>query len=117
MSKEVLEAMLDALPVDITFVDADDRVRYFSNSSERFFVRSKAVIGREVQLCHPQKSMHVVNKILEDFKSGERDSAEFWIELRGRTIYIRYFAVRSKQGNYLGCLDIRKIEGQKRLLD
>ncbi len=124
LSKEILEAMLDTLPVDITFVDADDRVRYFSNSSERFFVRSKAVIGREVQLCHPQKSMHVVNKILEDFKGGVRDSAEFWIELGGRTIYIRYFAVRSKQGNYLGCLevsqditDIKKIEGQKRLLD
>lgn len=123
-SKDVLEAVLDTLPIDITFVDKDDRVRYFSNSPERLFVRSKAVIGREVQLCHPQKSMHVVNKILEDFKSGARNSAEFWIDMGGRTIHIRYFAVRDKQGEYLGCLeasqditDIRKIEGQKRLLD
>lgn len=123
-TKDVLEAVLDTLPIDITFVDRNDRVRYFSNSAERFFVRSKAVIGREVQLCHPQKSMHVVNKILEDFKSGARNSAEFWIEIGGRTIHIRYFAVRDKQGEYLGCLevsqditDVKKIEGQKRLLD
>ncbi len=123
LSKNVLERILDTLPIDITFVDANDRVRYFSNSPERIFVRSKAVLGREVQLCHPQKSIHVVTKILEDFKSGARDSAEFWIERGEKTIYIRYFAVRNAE-EYLGCLEvsqdisrIKNVTGQKRLLD
>jgi DUF438 domain-containing protein len=95
LSKEVLGALFNTLPVDITFVDKDDRVRFFSESGGRIFVRSKAVIGREVQLCHPQKSMHKVIQILDDFRSNRRDSAEFWINLNGRTIYIRYFAVRN----------------------
>jgi PAS domain S-box-containing protein len=122
--KVALEAMLDTLPVDITFVDSEDRVRYFSNSPERIFVRSKAVIGRSVQNCHPQKSVHVVNQILNDFRDNKRDKAEFWINLKGQIIYIRYFAVRDKKGKYLGCLEvsqditeIKKIEGEKRLLD
>ncbi|MGQ9632008.1 MAG: PAS domain-containing protein [bacterium] len=109
--------------MDITFVDKEDAVRYFSQSKDRIFVRTKAVIGRKVQQCHPQKSLHVVNRILEDFKSGGRDSAEFWIDFKGRLIYIRYFPVRNKNGEYLGCLevtqditDIKKIEGEKRLL-
>ncbi len=124
MSVEVLEAILNTLPVDITFVDADDRVAYFSLSSERIFVRSKAVIGREVQYCHPKRSLDKVNKILDDFKNNRRDSAEFWINLGGRLIYIRYFAVRGKDGSYLGTLevtqditDIKRLEGEKRLLD
>lgn len=123
-SLEELEAVLNTLPVDITFVDKDDTVRYFSQSRDRIFARTKAVIGRKVQQCHPQKSVHVVNQILEDFRAGKRDVAEFWIDLKGRLVYIRYFAVRSKAGEYLGCLevtqditDIKKIEGEKRLLD
>lgn len=122
--KVALEAMLDTLPVDITFVDSENRVRYFSNSPERIFVRSKAVIGRSVQNCHPQKSVHVVNQILNDFRDNKRNKAEFWINLKGQLIYIRYFAVRDKDGTYLGCLEvsqnlteIKKIEGEKRLLD
>jgi hypothetical protein len=122
--KVALQAMLDTLPVDITFVDNQDRVRYFSNSPERIFVRSKAVIGRSVQNCHPQKSVHVVNQILDEFKDKKRDKAEFWINLKGQLIYIRYFAVRDTDGKYLGCLEvsqdlteIKKIEGEKRLLD
>jgi len=122
-SKKELEAMLNTLPVDITFIDREDTVRYFSQSKDRIFTRTKAVIGRKVQLCHPQKSVHVVNQLLEDFKSGRRDVAEFWINLGGRLIYIRYFAVRNQEGGYLGCLevtqditDIQKIEGEKRLL-
>ncbi len=121
---DVLEAILNTLPIDITFVDAEDRVRYFSLSSERIFVRSKAVIGREVQYCHPKKSLDKVNKILDDFKQGRRDSAEFWINLGGRLVYIRYFAVRSKSGEYLGTLEvtqditgIKQIQGEKRLDD
>ncbi|MBM3118616.1 MAG: DUF438 domain-containing protein [Chloroflexi bacterium] len=123
MSVEEIETIFDTLPVDVTFVDKDDTVRYFSQSKDRIFPRAKAIIGRKVQQCHPQKSVHVVNQILEDFRAGRRDSAQFWINLKGRLIYIRYFAVR-KDGDYLGCLevtqdltDIKKIEGEKRLLD
>lgn len=124
LSYEVIEALLDALPVDITFVDEDDRVRYFNKEGKRIFARSRKIIGIKVQKCHPQKSIHVVNQILQDFRNNKRDSANFWIDLKGRKIYIRYFAVRDKEGKYLGCLevtqditDIQKITGEKRLLD
>ncbi len=120
---EELESTLNTLPVDITFVDKNDTVAYFSQTKDRIFTRTKAVIGRKVQQCHPQKSIHIVNQILEDFKNKRRDSAEFWINMGGRLIYIRYFAVRNKNGDYLGCLevtqditDIQKITGEKRLL-
>jgi len=124
LSKEEVEAVLDSLPVDISFIDKEDRVKYFNKAEGRIFVRTKAVIGRKVQLCHPQKSVHVVNRILEAFKIGKKDVAEFWINLNDRLILIRYFAVRDKNGKYLGTVevtqditDIKKIEGQKRLLD
>ena len=124
LSKEEVEAVLDSLPIDISFIDKEDRVKYFNKAEGRIFVRTKAVIGRKVQLCHPQKSVHVVNKILEAFKTGKKDVAEFWISLNNRLILIRYFAVRDKNGKYLGTVevtqditDIKKIEGQKRLLD
>ena len=123
LSVEELEALLDTLPVDLTFVDREDTVRYFNRLGKRIFARSKAVIGLKVQRCHPQKSIHIVNRILEDFRSGRRDVAEFWINLEGRLIHIRYFAVRGRNGEYLGCLevtqditDLKKIEGEKRLL-
>jgi len=123
MTKEELEAVLNTLPVDLTFVDTEDTVRYFSQSRERIFPRAKAVIGRKVQQCHPQESIHKVNQILDDFRSGQRDVAEFWIQLKEQLIYIRYFAIRDKNKKYLGCLevtqditDIKKIEGEKRLL-
>ncbi|MEM3695143.1 MAG: DUF438 domain-containing protein [Candidatus Bathyarchaeia archaeon] len=124
LTKNEIEALLNALPVDITFVDKDDTVRYFNKAEKRIFVRTKAVIGRKVQLCHPQKSIHIVNRILEAFKGGKKDVAEFWINLNNRLIHIRYFAVRDKNGKYLGTMevtqditDIKKIEGEKRLLD
>ncbi len=123
LSKEEIESTFNALPVDVTFVDKDDTVRYFSQSKDRIFVRTKAVLGRKVQQCHPQKSIKVVNEILEDFKSGKRDVAEFWMNFEGKLIHIRYFPVRSKSGEYLGCLEvtqditgIKRIEGEKRLL-
>jgi PAS domain S-box-containing protein len=123
-SKEELELLLNNLPVDITFIGKDDTVRYFSQGKERIFVRTKAIIGRKVQQCHPEKSVHKVNQILESFKNGSKDVAEFWINLQGRLIYIRYFPVRKENGEYLGCLEvtqniteIKKIEGDKRLLD
>jgi PAS domain S-box-containing protein len=124
LSRDELERLLDTLPVDITFVDKDDKVRYFNQSEERIFPRAKAVIGRSVQLCHPQKSVHIVNQIVEDFRNGSRDVAEFWIDLEGKIIHIRYFPVKDKNGEYMGTLevtqnitDIKKLEGQKRLLD
>jgi PAS domain S-box-containing protein len=124
LSKEELEAIFDTLPVDVTFVDSNDVVRYFSQSKDRIFPRTKAVIGRKVQLCHPQQSVHVVERILSDFKSDKRDAASFWIDLKGRKVYIRYFAVRDKGGRYLGCLevtqditDIQGIKSEKRLLE
>jgi len=123
LRKEVLDALLETLPVEISFVDENDTVRYFNKNGNRIFPRPPSVIGRKVQDCHPKKSLHKVNQILDDFKNNRRDVAEFWIDLRGRKVYIRYFAVRGKDGKYLGCLevtqditDIKKIEGEKRLL-
>ena len=122
-SVKELETILNTLPVDITFVDKEDRVRYFSQAKERIFPRTKAVIGRRVQQCHPQKSLHVVQQILDDFRDNKRNVAEFWINLNGKLVYIRYFAVRDEANSYLGCLevtqditDIKEIKGEKRLL-
>ena len=124
LSTETLEAIFDALPVDLTFVDATDTVRYYSRGEERIFRRTPAVIGKKVQQCHPQKSIHKVNQVVSDLKSGKRKVAEFWIELKGRKIYIRYFPVKDKAGNYIGVVevtqditDLQKITGEKRLLD
>jgi hypothetical protein len=124
LTKEEVEALLDTLPVDITFVDKEDAVKYFNKAEKRVFVRTKAIIGRKVQLCHPQKSVHIVNHILDSFKEGKKDVAEFWIPVKDRLIHIRYFAVRDKNGKYLGTMevtqditDIKKIEGEKRLLE
>jgi len=124
MTKEELEVMLNALPVDITFIGKEDTVRYFSQPKERLFPRAKAIIGRKVQQCHPEHSVGKVNQILSDFKSGRKASAEFWIDIGERKVYIRYFAVWDKAGRYLGTLEvtqdiagIKKIEGEKRLLD
>ncbi len=124
LSKDEIEAILNTLPVDVTFVDKEDAVRYFNKPEERIFVRTKAIIGRKVQKCHPQKSVHVVKKIVESFKSGKKDVAEFWIPKGGRLIHIRYLAVRDKDGKYLGTMevtqditDIKRIKGEKRLLD
>jgi hypothetical protein len=123
LTPEELEAVLNALPVDISFVDKNDTVRYFNQPQERIFPRAVAVLGRKVQNCHPQKSVHVVNQILDDFKAGRRDVAEFWLQIKGQFIHIRYFAVRNAKGEYLGTLEasqditeIKKLEGQKTLL-
>ncbi len=124
LSTETLEAIFDTLPVDLTFVDETDTVRYYSRGEERIFRRTPAVIGKKVQQCHPQQSVHKVEQVVSDLKSGRSDVAEFWIELKGRRVYIRYFAVKDKAGKYIGVLevtqditDLQKIEGEKRLLD
>jgi len=124
LKPEVIEAMLDAMPVEISFVDENDEVKYFNKNGDRIFPRPRSIVGKKVQQCHPQKSLHKVLQILEAFKNGKKDAAEFWINLKGRQIYIRYFPVQDKDGKYLGTLevsqditDIKKIEGEKRLLD
>jgi PAS domain S-box-containing protein len=124
LSTGVLEAIFDTLPLDVTYVDETDTVRYYSRGEKRIFRRTPAVIGRKVQNCHPEQSLHKVNQVVSDLKSGKRDVAEFWIELKGRRVYIRYFPVRDTQGNYQGVLevtqditDLQKIKGEKRLLD
>ena len=116
--------LLNTLPIDLTFVDKDDTVRYFSTSRDRIFTRTKSVIGRKVQNCHPPQSVDVVEKIVTSFKEGSKDSYDFWINLKGRMVYIRYFAVRDRNGKYLGTLEvtqditnIRSLEGEKRLID
>ncbi len=121
---EMLTRVLNTLPIDITFVDAHDEVAYFSQASERIFPRTTAIIGRKVMNCHPPASMHIVEQILNDFKSGKRDVAEFTIHLGEVYAHIRYFAVRDEEGTYLGTLEvtqnigpIQKLSGDKRLLD
>jgi len=112
------------LPVDITLVDEEDKVRFFNKAADRTFPRSPAIIGRSVQLCHPPESVHVVEKIIRSFRAGKKDTAEFRVHVRGRYILIRYYALRNGQGVYKGVLevsqditDIQGLEGEKRLLD
>lgn len=118
-----MEALFKTLPVDITFVDKDDKVKFFSLGPDRIFTRNRAIIGRDVRMCHPPSSVHVVETILSDFKSGRQNKAAFWINMKGRFIYIEYFAVRGKEGEYLGTIEftqdlteLRKLEGEQRLL-
>jgi PAS domain S-box-containing protein len=124
LTKTQIEALLNTLPVDLTFVDADDTVQYFNKPDKRFFVRTKAVIGRKVANCHPPKSLHIVSKIVESFKSGKKNVAEFWITMNGRFLLIRFFPVRDSNGKYLGAIEVvqdltelKKLEGERRLLD
>lgn len=116
--------MLNTLPVEITFADQEGVVRYFSETSERIFVRSRGIIGRKVENCHPPESIDRVAEIVEAFESGRRDSAAFWLEIKGRFIYIVFYAVRDEDGRYLGTMevaqdltDLRQLEGERRLLD
>ena len=121
----LINQMLDVLPVELSFVDSNDRVRYFNKlDQEKIFTRSLSVIGRTVQQCHPQKSVHLVNKILEEMKSGTREKASFWIRMGELYLYISYYAVRDDNRKYLGCIEMvqdiqpfRELEGDKRLLD
>ncbi len=124
LSPKQLMHMLNALPVDLTFVDHDDVVRYFSENEERIFVRTRAIIGRKVENCHPPQSVDQVQKIVSSFKDGTRDSAEFWINLKGKMIYIIFFAVRDENGKYMGALEVaqditrlQQLTGERRLLD
>lgn len=122
-TNEELARVLDTLPVDITFVDRDDNVKYFSQSKERIFPRTKSIIGRKVSNCHPPASVHIVEGIVNDFKAGRKDNEDFWIRMGERFVFIRYFAVRNDAGEYLGTLEvtqnikpIQEITGEKRLV-
>ena len=123
LSKETLETILDTLPMEFSFIDETDTVRIFNKNGDRIFPRPRSVIGRKVQDCHPNKSLHKVQQIIKEMKAGTRDVAEFWIDHKEMKVHIRYFAVRGKDGKYLGCLEasqdisgIQKIKGEKRLL-
>lgn len=123
LTAEEINAMLNTLPIDITFVDKAGTVKYFTQGKERIFARPKTVIGRKVQNCHPPASVHIVEKIIEDFISGKKDHEDFWIKMGDKYVYIRYFAVRNAKGEYLGTVEvtqdikpIMEITGEKRLL-
>jgi DUF438 domain-containing protein len=124
LSLEQMIAIFSTLPVDLTFVDANDRVAFFSEGPNRVFARSRAIVGRMVQNCHPPRSVEVVERILSDFRAGRQSVAEFWIQFVGRFVHIRYFAIRGEGGSYLGTLEvtqdvgpIRALEGERRLLE
>lgn len=118
-----INAIFNTLPIDITFIDKDDIVKYFSQGKDRIFVRTKAVIGRNVQNCHPPASVNIVDQIVSDFKSGKKDTEHFWIPMGEWYVYIQYFAVRDEDGKYIGVMEvtqdikpIQAITGEKRLL-
>jgi len=122
-SAEEIMTILNTLPVDITFVDKDDKVKYFSQGAERIFQRNRAILNRDVRHCHPPASAHIVDKIIDDFKSGRQNSAPFWINMGGKMIHIEYFAMRNDKGEYLGTLEVshnitpyRELEGEQRIL-
>jgi len=124
LSPEQIDLMINHLPVDITFVDENNKVRFFSSPQHRIFPRSKAIIGRDVHNCHPPESVHIVEEIVENFRSGKKDTASFWIRLKGQMVLIQYFALRDASGNYKGVIEvsqeiteIQSLEGEKRLLD
>lgn len=123
LSTEEIGALLNTLPLDLTFVDKEGIVKYFSQGKERIFPRTKSVIGREVSNCHPPASVHIVEKIVEDLQSGKKDNEDFWIKMGDKFVYIRYFAVRNEQGEFLGVIEvtqnikpIQELTGEKRLL-
>ena len=118
-----MESLFKTLPIDITFVDKEDKVKFFSLGPDRVFIRNRAILGRDVRMCHPPSSVHVVEQILADFKSGKESNAAFWISMQGKFIYIAYFALRGKEGEYLGTIEftqdltkLRQLEGEQRLL-
>ncbi len=124
LSSEQINLLLQFMPVDLTYVDENDRVLFYNRGEERVFPRSAGIIGREVRFCHPPKSVDTVLRILEEFKAGTKDEAEFWINFKGNVIHIRYFALRDKKNNYKGVIEmsqditeIQKLEGERRLLD
>jgi len=130
LTKNILEAVLETIPIEFSVVDEHDNVRAWNKHETRIFKRPKAVVGRNVRKCHPEKSLHKVERILSEMKEGTRDKARFWIDLHvpgneeQQKVLIEYYALRDKNGNYIGCLEasqniseLQILTGQKRLLD
>lgn len=124
MTLKQINLMLNGLPLDISFVDENDTVLYYSGGKERLFPRSPGVIGRKVMNCHPPKSAHIVQKIVDSFRNHEKTEAEFYFQMKETFVHIRYFPVYDENNNYRGVIevsqditDIRKLEGEKKLLD
>ena len=120
---EEVNAILNTIPLDMTFVDKNDKVKYFTQGKERIFERPRTSIGREVSMCHPPQSVHIVEQIVDDLRSGRKDNEDFWIKMGPMFVYIRYFAVRNKEGEFLGTLEVTQnikpileLEGEKRLM-
>jgi DUF438 domain-containing protein len=118
-----LTLLLNSIPADITFVDKNDKVKFFTQGKHRVFDRNRAILGRDVRMCHPPHSMHIVDQILNDFKSGKESSAPFWIQMQGKFLYITYLPLRDKDNNYMGTIEfsqdlteLRALEGEQRLL-
>ena len=123
LSSKELIAILSTLPVDITFVDKDDKVKFFSHGAKRIFQRNRAILKRDVRMCHPPSSVNIVERIINDFKTGKESRSPFWINFQGKFVLIEYFAVRNNDGEYLGTLEVtqdlteaRQLEGEQRLL-
>jgi PAS domain S-box-containing protein len=127
---DVLESILETIPIEFSVLDENDKVLAWNKHETRIFKRPEGAVGRDVRNCHPEKSLDKVEQILTEMKSGKREIAEFWIDLpigknkEIRKVLIQYFALRDKNKNYLGCLevsrditDIQKITGEKRLID
>ena len=121
---EQIRWMLNHLPVDLTYVDENNKVKYFSSPKKRIFPRTNAIIGRDVKNCHPPESVHIVEQIVEAFREGKKDKADFWIKMNNEMILIQYFAIRDESGRYKGVIEvsqevsgIKSLEGEKRLLD
>ncbi|MFA7045424.1 MAG: PAS domain-containing protein [Candidatus Izemoplasmatales bacterium] len=124
LSFKELQLLLNHLPLDITYVDKNDRVRYFNESPHRHFPRNPSIIGRLVEHCHPPKSVATVLKIIDALKQGKKDMADFWLNYKERLLYITYYAVRDESGKYEGVLEVSQdvtkihhLQGEKRLLD
>jgi uncharacterized protein len=124
LTQTQLNPLLNILPIEITFIDENDTVQYFNNPQKMIFIRTKQVIGRKVQNCHPARSVDIVTKILDSFKSHKKNRAEFWLNSHDRMLYVCFFAVRAAEGEYLGTVEvvqditeIHRLQGEKRLLD
>lgn len=123
LTPEEINAVFNTIPFDMTFVDKNDQVKYFTQGKERIFDRPKTILGRSVSMCHPPASVHIVEKIVDNFKSGKKDHEDFWIKMGSSFVHIRYFAIRTKDGSYLGTLEVTQnikpiieLEGEKRLM-
>ena len=130
MNAEMVQALIEALPVEITVIDAQDEVVGWNKHEDRLFHRPMTAMGLNFRQCHPEESLRIVEEIVNEMKSGRRDRAQFWIDLAvpndpaKHKVLIEFYALRDASGKYLGCMEctqdveaIRRLAGEKRLLD